>query len=768
MGIKTNSKGLILGTLSQLTMLLLWLSLAGCGGGGDGGGTDGEGVSVDAAPRVEVSFPLPNANLAGETDRITLRGTAVAADDAEVTRVLVNNRTFSIAIPGSQGLQFPQPPADLPDGDSPMVQYDKDTSRWSTKIALLRQTNDIKIEASDNLGRVREVNLEIRNTTTFSDPKGVVLDAANNRALLIDDGLDVLLAVDLTSGDIRLISGLSTGTGPAFAGPQGLALDSTNNRVLVGNIEPFNSAILSVDLTSGDRITVTDSNAGSEMALYMDNTRVLVVNSNSNLVSLVEVDLNSGNRRVLSNANIGTGPAFADPRGVALYADNSRALVIEGFSGDSVALLEVDLSNGNRQVISDSSTGTGPAFADPRGVALYADNTRALVVEGFNGLVALLEVDLGNGNRRVISDATTGTGAALVAPERIAIDNAKNRALLVDRNGSGVLLSVDLSNGNRSLIAEPNASGTGPRFRAPRAITLDAANKRALVVESNTVSQALLEVDIIDGDRRIISDASIGSGPAFMSPHSIALDTANNRALVLDSDFILEKNNHALLAVDLDSGDRSVISDESIGSGPSLFSSFDVALDSENNRALVGQGGNEGVLLAVDLSNGNRRVISDANTGTGPSLSIGGGLALDAANNRALVLAFTDVLVVDLNNGDRRVTSDANTGTGPFFSRLIDIVLDTTNQIAFLLNGQIIGTDDENKLMEMDLINGNRRVISDASKGVGPKFSTPEGLAFDESNNLVFVLDSATPFNTGLKLLLAVDVPSGDRVIVSQ
>jgi hypothetical protein len=70
------------------------------------------------------------------------------------------------------------------------------------------------------------------------------------------------------------------------------------------------------------------------------------------------------------------------------------------------------------------------------------------------------------------------------------------------------------------------------------------------VVDSSLA--AVVAVDISTGDRAILSDDLIGIGPTFSFPLGIALDSANNRALVVDSSLA------AVIAVEPISGDRII------------------------------------------------------------------------------------------------------------------------------------------------------------------------------------------------------------------
>lgn len=229
-----------------------------------------------------------------------------------------------------------------------------------------------------------------------------------------------------------------------------------------------------------------------------------------------------------------------------------------------------------------------------------------------------------------------------------------------------------------------------------------------------------------------------GEGPTFSNPEDIAIDSINNRVLVVDSTL------NTLFSVNLTSGDRTVISSLTTGTGegPQFNSPTEVALDSAQNRALVIEGGLESTLISVALANGNRTVISNTTTGTGPKFYSTKGLALDSLNNCALVTAFVpwfDTLsAVDLTNGNRAVISSKDTGSGPGFEPgfiLKDVALDSLNNRALVIAGGL-----ESTLISVDLANGNRTVISHKLVGVGPEIKGPQAIALDHDNNRVLVL----------------------------
>jgi hypothetical protein len=63
--------------------------------------------------------------------------------------------------------------------------------------------------------------LRVGVTVARSNPTRVTLDAENNRALVINKGLDALITVDLATGNRTTLADAATGTGPAFSNPGG-------------------------------------------------------------------------------------------------------------------------------------------------------------------------------------------------------------------------------------------------------------------------------------------------------------------------------------------------------------------------------------------------------------------------------------------------------------------------------------------------------------------------------------------------------------------
>jgi len=109
-----------------------------------------------------------------------------------------------------------------------------------------------------------------------------------------------------------------------------------------------------------------------------------------------------------------------------------------------------------------------------------------------------------------------------------------------------------------------------------------------------------MKVNLATGARTALSDDSVGKGPLFDYPERVLLDSANSRYLVLDRDLV------AVVAVDISTGDRSILSGPGTGTGTAFLNPYRMSMDVANRRLVVSS---QNYLFAVDLETGNRTSI---------------------------------------------------------------------------------------------------------------------------------------------------------------
>lgn len=281
---------------------------------------------------------------------------------------------------------------------------------------------------------------------------------------------------------------------------------------------------------------------------------------------------------------------------------------------------------------------------------------------------------------------------------------------------------------------------TEPVLDSLAAIAIDPADDRAFVLDSGL--RSIIAVDLATGERELVSGDTKGNGPDLYSARVLAVDVELNTAFTLvGSEFV---------AVDLTTGDRTVFSDSTPDFGPLPVSFvYDVDIDRVGNRLIVGS---LDQLIAVDLATGMREIISDADRGAG--LLFGYPYAIVVIdNNRAMVASFTNGLVlIDLATGDR---SSFSVNPGP--SPQGDVALAYDESQDRVLS---VGSDSTTEYIQaINLSTGARTVFSSENVGSGDAFLDPSGIAWDARRGRAVVSD--------VFKVMGVSSGSGNRNVIS-
>ncbi|MDH3935031.1 MAG: hypothetical protein OEU62_07680, partial [Gammaproteobacteria bacterium] len=323
------------------------------------------------------------------------------------------------------------------------------------------------------------------------------------------------IRVDLPGeGDRSVFSGAVTGSGPVLIWPHAIIPDDANNRFLVVDEGLLESGalvpgVVAIDPTDGNRTIFSNANHGAGPNLK--NPRDITLDAVNGLAFLVddglddppggpspavmEIKLDTGDRRIISNVHKGTGSRFPDLVGITFDGERNRVLI----TGNSpAAVMAVDLTpgatEGDRDVLSKSGTGLGENFDDVRGIDLDPDNGRAIVAD--RGMMALFGVDLISGDRTVISGMGVGGGVDFINPESVRVDSTNNRILVTDLDLDAVV-EVNPDTGDRRILSGP-LNGSGVPIFAAEDVMIDADNARLLVVDSNL--PAVVEIDLNAGN----------------------------------------------------------------------------------------------------------------------------------------------------------------------------------------------------------------------------------------------------------------------------
>jgi hypothetical protein len=185
-------------------------------------------------------------------------------------------------------------------------------------------------------------------------------------------------------------------------------------------------------------------------------------------------------------------------------------------------------------------------------------------------------------------------------------------SIIVSESSLGGLFAIDPSTGNRQTISAANVLGTGPALISPTALALD-GNGNAYVAASDAVNNnedQIIKIDLTTGNRTLFSGGSTGTGPAFNNISDIAYDSAAGTLLVTDS------FGQAIFSVGTSTGNRTLLSDNTTPNGNNPLN-IPTSITYNSNAGIVAgdqffdSGTNDSGLLKVDSSSGARTVFSD-------------------------------------------------------------------------------------------------------------------------------------------------------------
>jgi streptogramin lyase len=283
----------------------------------------------------------------------------------------------------------------------------------------------------------------------------------------------------------------------------------------------------------------------------------------------------------------------------------------------------------------------------------------------------------------------------------------------------------------------------------------------------------LMAVDPVTGNRTILSDNTHGTGPVFSDPTSVTFAPDGS---LLVGDTILD----ALFRVDPVTGNRTIISSRTVGTGPT--NSFVAGQQVGGQIVLSG-----GSLLSVDPTTGNRTQIPGA---VQSSTFFVYGFAPHGSDLIIGNQGQNDIERLDPITGTTTVLSGNGVGSGPAFPG------SPLNDVRYGLSGNLyiaLGTLGSQEIMSVNPLTGDRAIVAVSNDGTGPVFGAlaaqlgvaPNGTLYEgglESTWLVqidpatgnrFVLSDAThgtgPLFTQLTVACAVvpNVPEPSTVILA-
>jgi hypothetical protein len=273
---------------------------------------------------------------------------------------------------------------------------------------------------------------------------------------------------------------------------------------------------------------------------------------------------------------------------------------------------------------------------------------------------------------------------------------------------------------------------------------------------------AVFHVDPATGDRTIASSPSVGSGPVWAQLTSIAVTSQN--VFVSETDFSGSVALGTVYRIDPADGSREVLSSPVIGNGPDLAHTPAMIVGNRGLLFLTDQLFSTNRLMSVDRLSGDRSIVSSSGFGTGTNFL---GAIEDAAHDRdgdLLVNTRGTVYLVDVDTGDREVISSSDismkVGGGVDIGSLrgMDIEASRTTLVAVDRSCRSV--------LRVDIATGYRSLVSTGAAscyvpvGTGPGMQVPVDVSVEPSGTLIV----AEQFNSRI---IRVDPTTGDRELVS-
>jgi len=384
-----------------------------------------------AAPMASVYFPLPVSSTTGQT--ITVRGAAIDEAGSEIVSVLVGD----VVATSTDGF-----------------------ATWQAEVPVPEGTATLQVTTEDSAGNIDpdaarfqlSGNLVVEDNAVIQSAGGMDVNAEQSVAYIPDRFSKLLLAVNLRTGS-KVSIGLNVASeGPRLESPSDVVIDGQNNRALVTDLT---MGVLAVNLGSGMRTRLAGGGVGSgvalggprAIALDSDGQRALVGTSSSSQHWMFFMYLPTGHRTLLTGMGAGSGVGFTAVDDIILDLEGHRALVADGTLNKSF-IYTVNLTSGERSVLSGNGVGEGVAFESLSGIALDKTNRRLLAVD--HGVDALIAVDLDSGSRTVLSGPGVGSGVSMVEP--VAVQLLDNDIALVLDTRVKEVLAVDLITGARAAV----------------------------------------------------------------------------------------------------------------------------------------------------------------------------------------------------------------------------------------------------------------------------------------------------------------------------
>jgi hypothetical protein len=539
------------------------------------------------------------------------------------------------------------------------------------------------------------------------------------------------------------------------------------------NVSYTDAATIAVRGNANDTIGVQSVTVNGVPAVSIDgylNWRAdvpLVAGDNSLVVSVADLAGNAASNAASISIAKG-GPLVNNVRGIDYDPAGDQLVVADR---NQNIIYGYPIADGVPRVISPASA-AGPGYIQLADLAVDAPRNRAILLDGFNN--QLIAVDLASGVRTTVSAPPADEELQVADNSLLVLDPPNNRAFVTNPNWA-TILEIDLASGTRTLVSGIDVGG-GRGLGSMAGIAYDdvttPGSPRLLVshgsLSTNGRPDRILAVDLATGVRTSLSsyNEGVGMGPVLDRPTALEIDAPNNRLLVLDP--VGER----VMAVDLTSGDRSVVDAAGISTGPRNSNIRGFAFNRALNRLYVSQYPRQ--IIDIDLTTHAHRAFYDVHVGGGTSIGDPDSLVIEQRTGTASTLLMSsrgdgNVMRLNLASGTRSLVAGNGVGVGANLFDIVGIAPDTRPGYSTSL-AMVAGS--VNSLLQLDTVNGARAPLASINPPAAvppapaaPPVNYPRAFQLDAGHNRVYFSDTTG----GGESLYSIDLGTfpGTRSLVS-
>jgi hypothetical protein len=262
----------------------------------------------------------------------------------------------------------------------------------------------------------------------------------------------------------------------------------------------------------------------------------------SSSADIVTAAASGGAETVVTGNGVGSGAPIDTPAYVTVSPNGTTYYYETLASSSQNCIIGISPGSSVRTIVSGAGIGSGTAFVAVSGMA-WDVATGSLIVSDSGSSSSnsrIVSVDVTTGNRSVITGSGVGSGVILSNPEFVAVAGSGTiyyfEADLTLALGNSVV-SVNPTTGVRTLVSNGITSvGTGPSFVLATGMAWDFSTNTLVVSDAGTSSAnaGIIRVAPATGNRTFVTGNGVGSGAALDVPEFVAVNASGTIFYVED------------------------------------------------------------------------------------------------------------------------------------------------------------------------------------------------------------------------------------------